>query len=76
MVPFVIIVNSFQPLNIIAKSSILDIAVVLDLCLIFDRKLYNNAIQQKILDTSKLEELNEDSILKRKASLQGFLRKL
>ena len=76
MVPFVIIVNSFQPLNIIAKSSILDIAVVLDPCLIFDRKLYNNAIQQKILDTSKLEELNEDSILKRKASLQGFLRKL
>ena len=76
MVSFVIIVNSFQLLNIITKSSILEVAVILDPCLIFDRKLYNNAFQQIILDTSKLEELNVDPILKRKASLQRFSRKL
>ena len=34
---FVIIVNSFQPLTIITKSSILDVAAVLDPPLIFAR---------------------------------------
>ena len=43
---------------------------------ILDRKLYNNAIQEIISDTSKFEKLNEDSTLKREASLQHFLRKL
>ena len=43
---------------------------------ILDRKLYDNGIQEIISDTSKFEKLNEDSILKRKASLQRFLRKL
>ena len=32
---------------------------------ILDRKLYGNAIQQIIPDTSKLEKLNENPILKR-----------
>ena len=41
------------------------------------RKLYDNAIQEKIIsDTSKFEKLNEDPILKREASTQRFLRKL
>ena len=43
---------------------------------ILDRKLYNNAIQEIISDTSKFEKLNEDPTLKREASLQRFLRKL
>ena len=43
---------------------------------ILDRKLYNNAIEEIISDTSKLEKLNEDPILKHEASLQRFLRKL
>ena len=43
---------------------------------ILDRKLQNNAIQEIISDTSKFEKLNEDSTLKREASLQGFLCKL
>ena len=43
---------------------------------IVDRKLYNNAIEEIISDTSNLEKLNEDSTLKREASLQRFLRKL
>ena len=43
---------------------------------ILDRKLYDNAIQEVILDTSKFEKLNEDPTLKREASLQRFLRKL
>ena len=43
---------------------------------ILDRKLYNNAIEEIILDTSKFEKLNEDPTLKREASLQRFLRKL
>ena len=43
---------------------------------ILDRKLYDNAIQELISDTSKFEKLNEDPTLKREASLQRFLRKL
>ena len=43
---------------------------------ILDRKLYNNAIEEIISDTSKFEKLNEDPILKHEASLQSFLRKL
>ena len=43
---------------------------------ILDRKLYNNAIQEIISDTSKFEKLNEDPTLKREASLQCFLHKL
>ena len=42
---------------------------------ILDRKLYDKAIQELISDTSKFEKLNEDSTLKREASLR-FLRKL
>ena len=41
-----------------------------------DRKLYNNAIQEIISDTSKFGKLNEDPNLKCEASLQRFLRKL
>ena len=37
---------------------------------ILDRKLYDNAIQEIISDTSKFELLNEDLTLKRKTSLQ------
>ena len=40
------------------------------------RKLYNNAIEEIISNTSKLEKLNEDPTLKREASLQRFLSKL
>ena len=43
---------------------------------IFDRKLYDNAIQEIISDTSKFEKLNEDPTLKREASIQRFLHKL
>ena len=43
---------------------------------ILDRKLYDNAIEEIISDTSKFEKLNEDPTLKREASLQHFLRKL
>ena len=43
---------------------------------ILDRKLYDNAIQEIISDTSKYEKPNEDPNLKREASLQRFLRKL
>ena len=43
---------------------------------ILDRKLYNNAIEEIISDTSKFEKLSEDPTLKREASLQRFLRKL
>ena len=43
---------------------------------ILDRKLYDNAIQELISDTSKFEKLNGDPTLKREASLQRFLRKL
>ena len=39
---------------------------------ILDRKLYNNAIEEIIWDTSKFEKLNEDSTLQREASLQRF----
>ena len=43
---------------------------------ILDRKLYDNAIQEIISDTSKFQKLNEDPILKREPSLQRFLHKL
>ena len=43
---------------------------------ILDRKLYNNAIEEIISDTSKFEKLSEDPTLKREASVQPFLRKL
>ena len=43
---------------------------------ILDRRLYNNAIEEIISDTSKFEKLNEDPTLKGEASLQRFLRKL
>ena len=43
---------------------------------ILDRKLYDNAIQELISDTSKFEKLNEDPTLKHEASLQRFLCKL
>ena len=41
-----------------------------------DRKLYDNAIEEIISDTSKFEKLNEDPTLKREVSLQRFLSKL
>ena len=43
---------------------------------ILDRKLYNNAMEEIISDSSKFKKLNEDPTLKREASLQRFLRKL
>ena len=43
---------------------------------ILDRKLYNNAIEETVSDTSKFERLNEDQTLKCETSLQRFLRKL
>ena len=43
---------------------------------IFNQKLYDNAIQEIISDTSKFEKLNEDPTLKHEASLQRFLHKL
>ena len=43
---------------------------------ILDRKLYNNAIQEIISDTSKFEKLSGDPTLKREDSLQCFLRRL
>ena len=43
---------------------------------ILDQKLYNNAIEKIIPDTSKFEKPNEDQTLKSEASLQRFLRKL
>ena len=43
---------------------------------ILDRKLYNNAVEEIISNTSKFEKLNEYPTLKREASLQRFLHKL
>ena len=40
---------------------------------ILDRKLYDNTIQEIILDTSKSEKLSVDPTLKLEASLQCFL---
>ena len=42
---------------------------------ILDRKLYNNAIEQIISDTSKYKKLNEDPILKREVSLRKLKQK-
>ena len=39
---------------------------------ILDRKLYNDAIEEIISDTSKFERLNEDPTLKCEAPLQCF----
>ena len=39
---------------------------------ILDRKLYNNATEEIISDTSKLKNLSEEPTLKRAASLQRF----
>ena len=44
--------------------------------LILDGRLYNNAIEEILLDTSKFEKLNKEPTLKRETSLQRFLRKL
>ena len=43
---------------------------------ILDWKIYYNAIQEIISNTSQFEKLNEDPTLKRETSLQSFLRKL
>ena len=43
---------------------------------ILDRKLYKNAFEEIISDTSIFEKLNEEPTLKREASLQRFLQKL
>ena len=43
---------------------------------ILEQKLYDNAIEEIISDTSKFEKFNEDPTLKREASVQRFLRKL
>ena len=43
---------------------------------ILDRKLYNNATEEIISDSSKFEKLNEDPTSKREDPLQRFLRKL
>ena len=43
---------------------------------ILDQKLYNNANEEKISDTSKFEKLNENLTLERETSQQRFLRKL
>ena len=40
---------------------------------ILDQKLYENTIQEIISGTSKFEKLNEDSTLKREASVKRFL---
>ena len=55
---------------VIAKSDKGNGAVILH------RKLYNNAIEEVISDTSKFEKLNEDPTLKCEASPQRFLHKL
>ena len=41
-----------------------------------EQKLYNNAIDEIISETSKFEKLNEGPTLKCEASLQRFIRKL
>ena len=43
---------------------------------ILGRKLYNNAIEETISDTSKFEKLYEDPTLRPEASLQSFFHKL
>ena len=43
---------------------------------ILDQKLYDNAIQEFISDTSKFEKLNENPTLKCEISLQCFWRQL
>ena len=43
---------------------------------ILDRKLYNNAIEEIISNTSEFKKLNEDPTTKLEAYLQCFLRKV
>ena len=43
---------------------------------ILDRKIYSNAIEEIISDTSKFEKLSEHPTLRRETSLQRLLRKL
>ena len=43
---------------------------------ILDRKLYDNAVEEIISDTSEFERLSEETTLKREASIQRVLRKL
>ena len=43
---------------------------------ILDNKLYDNAIQEKISETSTFKKLNEDPTLKYEATLQCFLHNL
>ena len=43
---------------------------------ILDRKLYNHAIEEIILDTSKFKKHSEDPTMKHESSLQRCLRKL
>ena len=43
---------------------------------ILNQKLYDNAIQEIISDTSKFERLTEGPTLRRESSLQRVLRKL
>ena len=42
--PFVIIVNSWKPLTVITKSSTLDVAAVLDLPLMLERRKFSQGI--------------------------------
>ena len=63
--------NSFQCFDIVITKPNKGNGVVS-----LDQKLYNNAIEEIISDSSKFEKLNEDPTLKREASLQRFLRKL
>ena len=62
-------------LNISKKTSY----IIWNYCkvsVILDRKIYSNAIEEIISDTSKFEKHNEDPTWKREASLQRFLHKL
>ena len=62
-------------LNISKKTSY----IIWNYCkvsVILDRKLYSNAIEEIISDTSTFEKLNEDATWKHEASLQRFLHKL
>ena len=59
--PFVIIVNGFQPLIIITKSSILDVAAFLDPSLIL--VLLEDTILAKLLQNQKLTIVYENEYL-------------
>ena len=58
MVHFVIIVNGWKPLTIITKSSILDVAAVLDPSLISkEQKNFGSKIDNKLNSKSHISEL-------------------